>query len=281
MQIEGPSVELAYILLRNFTNCAIDLMQPIETEDAFWFTAVFVDLEKGVVLPRQFRQSKRSNVGADMNEERKMDIRSQIGQSKAIRNAIIRALPSWLVDKAMARAKEGVRRSIETFIKNDGIEAARQLVMTTLEKYGISQAQVELKVGKKFAAWDVDILVLLKGDIRAITSGAESAFELYPRSDTKEVPMPEMTRVAQATHSEVDMVLDFIKDNEESLPAGTAEKYNADRLSKYSQEGLAEVMEVLQNEVSTEAGEPEGGEEEEKGSGDQGEIPLPEEGSSG
>jgi hypothetical protein len=84
-----------------------------ETADAFDFTHWFVDLETNVAVPRQWREGKRSTVDGKMDEERKMQVRFNRGQSKNIRNAILNAMPEWLVNKAIEEAKGGVRAKID------------------------------------------------------------------------------------------------------------------------------------------------------------------------
>src|SRR5262245_25629030 len=61
-RIEGPSVNLAMAAARCYHNSAVDILPLQETSDAWVFTAVFVDLETGFTLTRQFRQSKNWTV---------------------------------------------------------------------------------------------------------------------------------------------------------------------------------------------------------------------------
>lgn len=188
-RIEGPSISCAMIALRNFGNCAVASRPVIETPTAFIFTSAFIDLETGVTYERQFRQSKKSIVYGKHDEARKEDIRFQIGQSKADRNAVLRAVPSWLTDKMVEEAKAGVREQIERFVndpKKGGIEAARKRAFDALSKYGVKIEQIEIKLDKKYAAWDIECLVILQGDIKALTTGTESADALYPKPDEQD-----------------------------------------------------------------------------------------------
>lgn len=179
-RVEGPTIDCAMIAVRNWGNSVVE-MQPIhETQSAYIMTAVFIDLETGFTYTRQFRQSKKSMVYGVKEAERKDDVRFQIGESKAQRNAILKALPAWLIDKMMDRAKEGVREKIDLYVEKNGIEKARKLSADTLSKMGVPTERVEAKYGKKYGAWDVDLLVLLRGDITALTNGAESGDALFP-----------------------------------------------------------------------------------------------------
>lgn len=179
-RIEGPSIKCAMIALRNWGNAALE-MQPIqETPSAYIMTAAVVDLETGTTIMRQFRQAKTWRVFGKHDEARKDDIRFQIGQSKAQRNVILNFLPEWLIEKMIETAKEGVRAKIEKYIESKGIEAARQLVMKSLAKHSVSLDRIEERVGTKYGGWDVEILVILKGNIKALDDGAESPEVLFP-----------------------------------------------------------------------------------------------------
>lgn len=194
-RIEGPTIRCAMIAVRLWGNTAID-MDPIqETRDSYIMAASFVDLETGFTLKRQFRQSKKWNVSGKMDEFRKEDVRFQIGQSKAQRNVILNALPSWLIDKMIEKAKEGVREKLEVIIKNKGIEHARKLCVDALSKYSVKVEDIERKYEKKYPAWDIETLITLSGDIAALTKGQESASVLFPPDGEKtDVETGEITK---------------------------------------------------------------------------------------
>ena len=109
--IEGPSVNLALTAVRNWGNSGV-MVNVDETHDTYIFTATFVDLETGFNLQRTFRQRKTKKIGK-YDQDRAEDIIFQIGQSKAIRNVIVNALPSWLVSSMMNKSKENIIKKIE------------------------------------------------------------------------------------------------------------------------------------------------------------------------
>ena len=185
-RVEGPTIDCAMIAARNWGNGVVEMKPICETPMAYIMEAAFVDLETGFTYTRQFRQSKKSIVFGKMDLERKDDVRFQVGQSKAQRNAILKALPGWLINKMMDKAKAGVREKLEEYVKANGIEKARKLSADTLSKMGVPTPRVEAKYGKKYGAWDVDLLVILRGDIRALTDGAESADALFPEPQKEE-----------------------------------------------------------------------------------------------
>jgi hypothetical protein len=186
-RIEGPSKDLAMALIRCYGNCAVDLGDVQETRDAWIFTATFVDLETGFTLARQFRQAKSWAVYGKFDDARKDDIRFQIGQSKAVRNVILNAVPGWLVRRAMDRCKGGVREMIEATVAKHGMEKVVDRAMVRLAQLGADAARVCDSMGRKNAAGiTLEDMVILHGNIAAIESGADTVDEVFPaRATTK------------------------------------------------------------------------------------------------
>lgn len=173
--VEGLSVQAALAAARNWGNCAVPCSVE-ENLNTYVFTATFVDLETGFNLQRAFRQKKSLNIGTKY-DERAEDIVFQIGQSKAIRNVILNALPSWLTTKMLAKAKENVIEKINKM----GIAVAREKTVAFFAKYDITPDRIESKLGgKKYAAWDAEDLALLQGAMQTLLTGQESADSLFP-----------------------------------------------------------------------------------------------------
>lgn len=180
-RIEGMSIKGAMIVARCWGNCAVEPLPIQETADSWIMSAMFIDLETGFTLGRQFRQSKRWTVYGKHDAERKDDMRFQIGQSKAARNVIGNALPEWLIDKAIEAARSGVRANIEKLIAAKGIVHAVDKALAEFEKVGVTEAVILDKLGlAKRSAIELEHLVMLKGDLTAIQTGQERAEELFP-----------------------------------------------------------------------------------------------------
>ena len=196
--IEGPSVDLALAAARCYGNCAVDQQPVQETLTSYIFVAVFIDLETGFTLSRPFRQSKKWVVYGKMDEERKADVRFQIGASKATRNVVLNALPAWLIDQGIEAAKAGVRNKIEGYIKRHSVEAARQLAIGELKKQGVSEASVLAKFDyAAVTALTVDDLVRLRGDLKAIQTGQEAASALFPAVEAQATKPSQAERMAE------------------------------------------------------------------------------------
>lgn len=178
-RVEGPSIDCAMIAARNWGNLAMDMAPVHETQSAWIFDAHVIDIETGFTYSRQFRQSKKWQVYGKLDPERKDDVRFQIGQSKAQRNAILRFVPGWLTDKMIERAKEGIREKLDKAIQSKGIGEVRKRALDALARFSVTQEMVERKYGRKYPTWDLELLVILQGDIAALSSGAETADTLY------------------------------------------------------------------------------------------------------
>lgn len=180
-QIEGASIGCAMAALRCWGNVA-QLMMPVqEVRDAWVFTAQIIDLETGFTCERQFRQSKNWAVAGRHDAARKEDIRFQIGQSKAIRNAALNYLPDWYIDAAVDAAKAGVRSNIEELVEKKGIVHAIDLAIGALGRAGVSAESVLARLGyADVRAITIDDVVRLKADFEAIKSGQERAADLFP-----------------------------------------------------------------------------------------------------
>ena len=195
-KIEGPSVKLANAAARCWGNCSVELRPVQETSDAWIFTAAFVDYETGFTIERQFRQAKKWQVYGKLDDARKEDVRFQIGQSKAIRNVILNAMPAGLIDRAMEVAKEGARAKLQKFIdvidakegKGKGIVQAVDMVLKGLAKHGAKEDAVlrKLDIAERKAI-DIDRLLILRGDLAALDSGEARADELYPATATEKL----------------------------------------------------------------------------------------------
>ncbi len=210
-RIEGPSKELAMSLVRCYGNCAVDLGEVQETREAWIFTATFVDLETGFTLSRQFRQSKAWKVYGKLDDDRKDDMRFQIGQTKAVRNVILNALPGWLVTRAMDKAKGGVREKIEAYIAEKGMDKAQTYIVEKLAKLGAPEARVLEAMGRKVrAALTVEDIVIMQGSAATLEAGADTVDALFPVKQA--VPEPPAEGASRA-----DALLSGLKSNSETV----------------------------------------------------------------
>ena len=182
--IEGVTIGGALAIARNWGNDAV-VCRVEELPNSYIFHGDFIDLETGFNLSRPFRQNKQSpkkKSGADIyTGDRGIDIIFQIGASKAIRNVVLNAVPKWLSNKVLAKAKEGVA----TKIKQMGKEKARQFITDKANAVKVEIENIEENYGL-VTGWDVEKMVLIWGGLKAIEDGMEKAEVVFPAKKKKE-----------------------------------------------------------------------------------------------
>lgn len=187
--IEGVSIDGAMILARNYGNCAATIEIVRDEPKAWVFSASFIDFETGFTDTRLFRQRK-SEAHSRADAERLQDIAFQIGQSKAKRNVIVRCVPTYIVNRAMAEAKA----TVVARFKDVKVEAPK-----IVQKFSriATQEQLERKIGKPFTRWASADLAMLDAIGRAIRAGQTTA-ELEFSEEAAQAK-PEATEQAQAS----------------------------------------------------------------------------------
>jgi hypothetical protein len=199
--IEGPSTDLALAAARCWGNCAIEAL-PVQDLPGCWiFTAAFVDLETGFTLTRQFMQEKESIVYGEMDESRKATNRFSIGQSKAARNVVIKALPQFLIDGAMNCAKEGLVAKMKTWVDNKkGLPNAAAAMIGALAKHGVKEAAVLDMLGiRDRKAITLENIVVLQTCWRSLEKGEAYAEDLFPvKAQPSQTGLPPEPKKAEA-----------------------------------------------------------------------------------
>jgi hypothetical protein len=207
-RVEGGTIELAMMMFNTYGNLTI-IAEPVqESAEAWIFTHYIVDLESGTSAPRQWRESKRSKVDGNLDPERKDAIRFSRGQSKNIRNVILNKMPRWLIEKAIEEAKRGVRGRLEQYIKNNGLAAAQQYILQQLKRYGVTEEMVLEKMGRAdVKGLDIDDLIQLSADFRAIDSGQEHVATLFPmKESTPKIDLKDKLRSSLSKVQEADII---------------------------------------------------------------------------
>lgn len=200
--VEGPTIDLAMVLIRNWGNCAGRADLVAETPTHYLFDGIFLDVESGVTIVRQYKMNKDTSKFGRMDADRARDIVFQIGQSKAIRNACLAGVPTWLVDKAVRRAKASAAKTMTP-----------EKVLGAFDKWGIDQRALEKKLGKAVHRWDEMDMATLRGVYQALLDGmttienefgqeqaaenVASAVRAKAAASTREVVDPETGEVTQ------------------------------------------------------------------------------------
>lgn len=189
--VEGASIDLAMVMLREWGNCAAraDLVQ--ETGTHYLFDGIFLDLERGVTVVRQYRQVKSRDMGK-MDKDRAEDIVFQVGQSKAMRNAVLVGVPQWLQDKALRKAKTAAAKRLTP-----------DKVVDAFSKWSVDQKALERRVGKGAKRWDEMDIAELRGVYQAILDGVTSVDNEFA-TEIAETAVAAAVQSAAVTREKVD-----------------------------------------------------------------------------
>lgn len=171
--VEGSTIKCAMAAVNIYGNCRIEAFPAQETQGHWVFLARFTDLEKGVTVTRSFQQRKGQDTGMK-DLERRMDMVFQIGQSKAMRNAVVGAL-GWLTDEMEAYAKRGI---VERISKN--IEGTRKWLIEQFESFDIVIDRVNRVIGRPAAKWMAPDMAKLFANLNAIKDGMADPDDLFP-----------------------------------------------------------------------------------------------------
>ncbi|MFN7341292.1 MAG: hypothetical protein ACK5VI_09470 [Opitutia bacterium] len=171
--VEGLGIKGAMAVATAYGNCRVDAVIAQETQSHVTFAARFMDYETGFTLTRLFQQRKSQNTGMK-DKDRAADLVFQIGQSKAIRNVIIQALPI-LCEEAKDSAKSAL---LDRIALNP--EAARAAILSRLDDLGVDTNRVERVVGRIVAKWSAQHMARIWAELTAIQDGLADADDLYP-----------------------------------------------------------------------------------------------------
>jgi len=171
--IEGISAEGAMILVRNYGNVVVEPELVSEGPTHWNLKATFVDLEAGVTSGRIYRQRKGESHQKKQrdDQDRLLDIAFQIGQSKALRNAILRCMPEWLQRRALEVAKEAAMKRYRTELPDMVAKA-----IAAYKELGVTVDELEAKLvdedgqPKPEASWTVSDVGVLRALYRAIVA---------------------------------------------------------------------------------------------------------------
>lgn len=176
--ISGPSIKLANTIAAAYGNCGVD-MKVTETAECWVFAATFVDAEKGFTMRRLFRQRRSQKSigpsrGEDRDDGRQEDIAFQIGQSKAIRNVVVNALPVYAAF-ALENAKAGLSAAIK--------RAPAKFKEAALRRLGDYEVPVEIVarwIGRAVDKWTNDDICRLAAALQGISDGLARIEDVWP-----------------------------------------------------------------------------------------------------
>lgn len=204
-EVIGASIKCAMAIAGIWGNCSVEAFPASETATHWTFMARFIDYEKGVTITRSYQQRKSQRAGGKMGDDRAQDMAFQIGQSKAMRNAVVGALGTF-TDRAVEAAKASAYAWI---VKN--LDRARGVVLERAQKAGVPVPVMERFVARSKDKWLAQDILLLGGKLQSVLDGmddVETAFGTGEEDEgigsvaTDTVKPTATTTVAEQTNAE-------------------------------------------------------------------------------
>lgn len=189
-RVEGATIQLAEELARGYTGLAWSVLYDgIDDDGRVVLRAIVVDAIAGVVVARPHvmylppASGKFASKADQAARWESMQVQSAI--SKAIRTAILHALPGWYV-----AAAENAARNLQTrnALNGETLNEALAKCVAAFAALGVDQPRIEAALGSEMMYWTVTDLETLRGQYRDIKSGRLSAVLAFP--PVKESPKP-------------------------------------------------------------------------------------------
>lgn len=191
--IEGPTVRLAKALAIEWGNVAFGVVIDRVEGNRVYLTGVCVDLNNVVVVRRSstFVLSPAPGKFANKPDQvaRWEAMQVQSAGAKALRGAILDALPSWFVQPAFQAALDADRKQV--LKAGQTIENARDEAVRAYGALKITREQLEALVGSPIVQWAPADIATLRDTIRSINKGettVEEVFGAAPPPATTEAP---------------------------------------------------------------------------------------------
>jgi hypothetical protein len=176
--IEGPSIKCADTLHRIYGNARYQLRE-VDNGDSWTFYVRYTDRETGSSIERAFRQRKSQRSMRTKDVDRQLDIAYQIGQSKAVRNAIVHALREY-ADFALECARSSL---VDKIGKN--LEGYRNRVLERLAQMQVELPRVERTMGRPARDWLAPDIARIIAMIASVNDGMAGLEETFPSIEAK------------------------------------------------------------------------------------------------
>jgi hypothetical protein len=175
--IEGPTVDLANDLAREYGNCSVK--SRVEDVGGSWVIyGQFIDYERGFTYERPFLQRKSQTSIGTKDKGRQEDNAFQIGVSKAMRNAVVKSLQTfanYMEQEARASVVDKIGKDLPRYLER---------VAARLAELKIDLKRAERVQGRAFKDWIVTDVAAIIAQIKAITEGMTTADEAFPPFET-------------------------------------------------------------------------------------------------
>jgi hypothetical protein len=187
--IEGPSIKLANNVARIYGN-NINEVRELDVGDAWVFYARFTDIENGFSMERAYHQRKSQSSMKTKDRDRQLDIAYQIGQSKAIRNAIVNGL-----DLYCGFAFDEARNSLVEKIGKD-LEGWRKRTIDGIARMPCDIKRVERVIGRASREWLAPDVARIIAMMQSVADGMATVDDCFPLETAGDKPATDLPTAA-------------------------------------------------------------------------------------
>ena len=204
VKVEGPSIKAAMTLARRWGNCSTTARVLHEDAEGFDVEGIFIDLESNFRIARPMRVGKffkQRSGSIVLLDPKRQEMAIQAGASKAIRNAILGGLPSYLVSAYDQKARTIVGG--KTDAKPD--KKILQAILDAFAKWKITQQQLEHYVEHPLDEWTGRDVADLRGLWNSINDGQVTLEEVFSSRQESGTVTPDTLNLGGAAVQGEDM----------------------------------------------------------------------------
>jgi hypothetical protein len=185
--VMGGTVGLALCIARLFGNSEVRIAVD-EYPDHWMMYAQWTDYETGFNITRPFRQRKDQDVGSGFKKDpgRRLDVIFQIGVSKALRNVIFNAVPSWIREQAIERAETSASKAIKPGeVEERATKAIKALDTFSPYEAADTKRLIERERGAPVNKWTPRDIVELRASHNSLKERTYSFGDIFGALDDK------------------------------------------------------------------------------------------------
>jgi hypothetical protein len=233
--ISGESVRFAEILLQVWGNCRVATRIIDENAQFVIAQAVFFDLENNTSLTIETQRSivgKSGRFGVDM-----IAVTGSAARSIALRDVVLRSIPRGLWQDL----SDKIREFSDTPSKGPAELYERvQKCIAYFDRNGVSQAQIEAKIGVKVDKIKDTELSVLRGIINAVNEGETTFDQEFGTNEKALPPAPPPPPAAQSLEDRLKNAVRFFDGN----------GVNVERIEKKIRRKISEAEEKDMDDLS-------------------------------
>ena len=176
-RVEGPSIRLAEVIARHWGNMECGIEEVSQTPGVSQMRAWAIDFETNFSDVKTFTvKHERKARGKISKMEDPRDVYEHTANlaTRRKRACMLSIIPSWIIDEAVIRCKETVKKGISENLD----ERVRKLVVA-FGKMGITEKQIETRLGYKFENINADDFVDLRNVYASIKDGIGKREEFF------------------------------------------------------------------------------------------------------